>query len=217
MKFAVLGTGIVGRTVGGKLVALGHDVTMGSRRADHPGALEWAASAGEHAKVATFADAAQFGEVVVNATMGMVSLEVLAAAGGPNLQGKLLVDISNALDFSQGFPPSLSILNTDSLAEQIQATYPEARVVKALNTMSAPVMVEPSLVPGHHTVFLSGNDPEARAEVSRLLQSFGWPADDILELGDITTARGTEMYLALWVRLFGVTGTPNFNVNVARG
>lgn len=217
MKFAVLGTGVVGRTIAAKLVSLGHDVKMGSRRPDHPDALEWASSAGERAQVGTFSDAARFGEIVVNATNGMATPDVLAAAGAPNLSGKILVDIANALDFSQGFPPSLSILNTDSLGEQVQAAYPDTRVVKALNTMSAPVMVDPSLVPGHHSVFVSGNDPAARAEVGRLLQSFGWPTEDIIELGDITTARGTEMYLPLWLRLFGVTGTPHFNINVAHG
>ncbi|MGI8608736.1 MAG: NADPH-dependent F420 reductase [Candidatus Dormibacteria bacterium] len=217
MRFAVLGTGIVGRTVGGKLVTLGHEVTMGSRRADHPDAVAWAAAAGENARVATFADAAAAGEMVVNATMGMATMEVLKAAGAEKLGGKVLVDISNPLDFSRGFPPSLSIVNTGSLAEQIQSAYPDVRVVKTLNTMSAPVMVEPSLVPGHHNVFVSGNDSEARTQVSALLQTFGWPAEDIIELGDITTARGAEMYLPLWVRLFGVIGTPHFNVNVVRG
>jgi len=217
MKFAVMGTGIVGTTMAGKLVTLGHQVAMGSRRADHPGALAWAAATGEQAGVGTFADAAGFGEIVVNATNGGATLEVLAAAGRANLSGKLLIDIANPLDFSKGFPPTLSILNSDSLGERIQAAYPDARVVKTLNTMSAPVMVQPSLVPGHHNAFVSGNDPAARTEVVNLLASFGWPEDDIIQLGDITTARGAEMYLPLWLRLFGVTGTPHFNIKVAWG
>ena len=216
MKFAVMGTGTVGMTLAGKLVALGHEVTMGSRRADHPGALAWAAAVGELAHVGTFADAAGFAEVVVNASNGGATMEVLAAAGIPKLSGKLLIDVSNPLDFSQGFPPTLSIVNSDSLGERIQAACLDALVVKTLNTMSAPVMVEPSLVPGHHSVFVSGNDAAARSEVVHLLASFGWPADDIIVLGDITTARGTEMYLPLWLRLFGVVGSPHFNINVAR-
>lgn len=216
MKFAVMGTGIVGRTLAGKLVELGHEVTMGSRQAEHPDAVAWAEQAGERARTATFADAAAFGEMVVNATMGMASLAALESAGSANLAGKILVDVSNPLDFSKGFPPTLSVLNDDSLAEQIQAAHPDARVVKTLNTMSAPVMVAPAAIPGHHDVFLSGNDAGARAEVARLLGTFGWPAEDIIELGDITTARGVEMYLPLWVRLFGVVGAPMFNVHVAR-
>ena len=216
MKFAVLGTGIVGRTLAARLVELGHEVVMGSRSASHPEALAWAEQAGEAASVGTFADAAASGEMVVNATGGMVTLLALEAAGAANLDGKVLIDVSNPLDFSQGFPPSLSVSNTDSLAEQVQAAHPGARVVKTFNTMSAPVMVQPALVPGHHNVFLSGNDAEAKVQVADLQVSFGWPREDILDLGDITTARGVEMFLPLWVRLFPVVGAPIFNVAVVR-
>jgi predicted dinucleotide-binding enzyme len=208
MKIAVLGTGIVGRTLGSKLIAVGHSVTMGSRNAAHPEANAWAAEAGERAAV---------GEMVINATSGGATLEVLSASGPGNLAGKVLIDVSNPLDFSRGFPPSLSTSSDTSLAEQVQAAHPEARVVKTLNTMSAPVMVEPGLGPGHHNVFVSGNDEPARAEVRSLLESFGWPAEDILELGDITSARGAEMYLPLWLRLFGVVGKPQFNISIVRG
>lgn len=215
MKVGMLGTGMVGRTLGGKLIELGHEVTMGSRSADNPGAVAWADAAG--ARVATFAEAAASGELLFNTTLGGGSLAAIDSCDHTALDGKILVDVANALDFSRGFPPSLSILNTDSLGERIQAAHPELRVVKTFNTLSAPVMVQPSLVPGHHNLFLCGNDAAAKAEVAVLQQSFGWPAEDLIDLGDITMARGTEMYLPLWLRLFGVVGTSNFNIHVVHG
>jgi predicted dinucleotide-binding enzyme len=217
MKIAVLGTGMVGKTIASKLVQVGHEVAMGSRTADNPAAAEWASDAGATARAGTFADAAAFGEWIFNATSGGASLDALAACGAENLKGKILVDVANPLDFSQGFPPSLSIINTDSLGERIQAAYPDSRVVKTFNTMTANVMVDPSLVPGHHSVFNCGNDNAAKAEVAALQQTFGWPAEDILDLGDITSARGMEMYLPLWLRMFGIVQTPNFNIHVVKG
>src|SRR6266508_4040551 len=159
MRFGLLGTGMAGQTIGGKLVELGHEVKMGSREAGNEKAVAWAAGAGESASEGSFADAAEFGEVVVNATSGTASLEALEAAGAGNLAGKVLIDIANPLDFSRGRPPTLAVCNDDSLGEQIQRAFPDARVVKALNTMNADVMVEPGLVPGGHTVFVCGNDP----------------------------------------------------------
>jgi predicted dinucleotide-binding enzyme len=215
MKVGVLGTGSVGRTIGTKLVGLGHEVKMGSRSADNEHAAEWVASAGSGASQGTFADAAAFGELVFNCTAGTVSLEALGAAGEENLSGKVLVDVSNPLDFSQGMPPTLSVCNDDSVGEQIQRAFPDARVVKALNTMNAAIMVDPASIPGEHDVFMCGNDDGAKAQVSELLQSFGWPAELIVDLGDITAARGTEMYLPLWLRLMGAVG-PHFNIKVVR-
>jgi|SRR5512132_1794268 predicted dinucleotide-binding enzyme len=199
MRFGVLGTGSVGRTLAAKLRDLGHDVQVGSRQA------------GEDKVV--FADAAAFGEVVVNATAGGASLEALRAAGAGNLSGKVLIDVANPLDFSQG-GPRLSVCNTTSLAEQIQEAFPDAKVVKALNTVNADVMVDPGIVPGSHTIFISGNDAGAKVQVSELLQSFGWPAGAVMDLGDIGGARGMEMYLPLWLRLYGATGTGHINVKV---
>ncbi len=216
MKFGVLGTGTVGRTIAGKLVGLGHEVMMGSRTRDNEAAGQWAASAGERASQGTFADAAAFGEVVFNCTAGTASLDALRAAGAENLDGKVLVDVANPLDFSQGMPPTLSVCNTDSLGEQIQREQPGARVVKALNTVNAEVMVEPGGVPGRHHVFMCGNDERAKAEVKSLLEAFGWPPDAVLDLGDISAARGVEMYLPLWLRLYGAAGTPRFNIAVVR-
>ena len=141
MKIAVLGTGTVGRTLGSKLAGLGHTVAMGSRDSGNPAAVEWAAAAGAQARAADFAGAAEGSDVVVNATAGAASLLALNACGARNLAGKVLIDVANALDFSAGFPPSLSVLNTDSLAESIQRVFPQSMVVKTLNTMSAAVMV----------------------------------------------------------------------------
>ena len=217
MRIGVLGTGIVGRTLATKCVELGHEVTMGSRTAENEAATAWAAAAEGTARVATFADAAGAAELLINATSGGASLAVIGSCAPASLDGKVLVDVANPLDFSAGFPPSLSTVNTDSLGEQIQAAHPTLRVVKTLNTVSAPVMTQPSMVPGRHNLFLCGNDAAAKAEVAGLLQSFGWPDEDILDLGDITMSRGVEMYLALWVRLFGVTGTPAFNIQVVKG
>ena len=216
MKVGVLGTGRVGKAIGTKLAGLGHDVMMGSRSADNPEATAWARGQGGTAAHGTFADAAAFGELLVNATAGGASLAVLESAGAENLAGKVLIDIGNPLDFSKGMPPSLTLSNTDSLAEQIQRAFPEARVVKAFNTMTAQVMVEPSAVPGSHNVFVCGNSEDARAVTVELLRTLGWPAEDILDLGDLSAARGLEMVLPLWVRLMSVQGTPLFNFKVVR-
>jgi hypothetical protein len=216
MRIAVLGTGAVGQAIATKLTQLGHAVTMGSRAADNGALLSWLEGAGEGAAGGTFADAAAAGELVFNCTAGTASLEALEAAGAENLAGKTLVDVANPLDFSQGFPPTLSVCNDDSLGEQIQAAHPDARVVKTLNTVNAQVMVEPSRVRGDHAVFVCGEDEAAKAQVSALLEAFGWPQESIVDLGDITAARATEMYLMLWLRLYGKLDTANFNVAIAR-
>lgn len=213
MRIGILGTGVVGQTIGTALVRRGHTVRLGSRTANNTKAREWVASNGERASQGTFSDAATFAELVFNCTSGTASLEALHSAGIGNLAGKVLVDVANALDFSHGMPPTLSICNTDSLAERIQAEFPATKVVKSLNTMNAQVMVEPSLVPGEHDVFLSGNDPHAKAQVRELLQELGW--QNIIDLGDITTARGTEMILPIWLRLWGAVKTPMFNFHIA--
>lgn len=214
MKIAVLGTGEVGHTLATKLASLGHEVTMGSRTADNPAAKEWAAANG--ASHGTFADATADAEIVVNATGGLVSLAALTAAGAENLRGKVVVDVSNGLDFSEGFPPRIVTPDGVSVAEQLQRAFPETRVVKTLNTMNNAVMVDPSRVPGHHNVFLSGDEDAAKAAVRELLGSFGWGDDQILDLGDLTSARGVEQLVGLWVRLYGVLGTGDFNFAIVR-
>jgi predicted dinucleotide-binding enzyme len=227
MRVGVLGTGMVGQAIAGKLSELGHEVVVGTRDPDETlgrqepdafGNPPFGAWLAEHpaVRLAGLGDAAAHGEVVVNATAGGAALEALRLAGEANLDGKVLVDVANPLDFSQGMPPSLSVSNTDCLGECIQREFPTARVVKTLNTVNASVMVNPGLVGGgDHTVFVSGNDPEAKALVTDLLtEGFGWR--DVIDLGDISTARGTEMQIALWLRLMGSLGTPMFNFKVVR-
>jgi 8-hydroxy-5-deazaflavin:NADPH oxidoreductase len=227
MKIAVFGTGMVGQALAGRLSELGHEVTVGTRDVEatvartEPGPLGsppfpvWR-EAHPNVRLETAADAATAADVIVNATNGEGSIAMLEAAGEDNLSGKVLIDIANPLDFSQGRPPSLFVSNTDSLGEQIQRRFPEAKVVKALNTMNCEVMVDPSKVPGEHDVFVCGEDADAKSQVSELLQSFGWPAERIRDLGGISSARGTEMYVALWLRLWGVVGTGYFNIAVVQ-
>jgi predicted dinucleotide-binding enzyme len=215
MKIGILGTGMVGETLGKKLAQLGHEVRMGSRDAKNPKAAEFVKAGGAKCSQGTFADAAKFGEVIFNCTAGTASLEALKAAGAENLGGKVLVDVSNPLDFSKGFPPSLSVTNTDSLGEQIQRAFPSAKVVKTLNTVNAGVMVEPKkLANGAHDLFVCGNDAGAKETVTGILRSFGW--ERIVDLGDITGARAAEAYLLLWVRLMGGLKTAQFNLQIVR-
>lgn len=216
MKIGILGTGVVGKTIGSRLTGLGHEVKMGSRSATNEKAAEWVAASGSNASQGTFADAAAFGEIIFNCSKGEVSLDVLKLAGETNLNGKILVDISNPLDFSKGMPPTLSICNNDSLGETIQRTFPQVKVVKTLNTMNCNLMVNPAALAGDHTVFLSGNDAQAKSEVHALLASFGWADKNRIDVGDITTARGTEQLLPIWIRLWGVLGSPAFNFNIVR-
>lgn len=215
MDIAVLGTGNVGRTLATAFVSRGHNVVMGSRTADNAVALEWSNSHG--ASAATFADAASASEIIVNATAGVASVEALRSVGPAALAGKVVIDVANALDFSNGFPPTLSVCNDDSLGEQIQREFPSARVVKALNTISGELMVNPGNVSGDHVIFLAGNDDDAKAQVTSLLNEFGWLADQVLDLGDISAARATEMYLPLWLRLMQRVGHGNFNINLVVG
>lgn len=226
MNIGIFGTGIVGRTIAARLVELGHSVVIGTRdpnqtlaktAPDGMGNPPFSVWQKDNLKVhlATFKEAAAHGELLVNATNSSGSLPALQAAGESNLNGKILIDISNPLDFSRGMPPSLTVCNTDSLGEQIQRAFPNVKVVKTLNTMNARVMVYPrQLAGGDHSIFLSGNDATAKARVSDLLRSFGW--EDLIDLGDITTARGAEMILPIWLRLMGALQTPAFNFKIAR-
>jgi 8-hydroxy-5-deazaflavin:NADPH oxidoreductase len=224
MKVAIIGSGIVGQTLGKKLVELGHDVVLGTRDPNKldeakgwAGSLsDWLTTVGTKATVATFAAAAAQGEIVINATHGMASLTALQTAGAENLQGKILIDVANELDFSQGMPPKSLAADTTSLGEKIQATFPNTKVVKTLNTMNCAVMVNPKqIADGNHTVFMSGNDADAKAKVTELLQSFGWT--DIFDLGDITSARGTEMMMPIWLRAFGKLGNVPYNFKIVVG
>jgi predicted dinucleotide-binding enzyme len=215
MNIGVLGTGVVGEAIGTKLIQLGHEVKMGSRTLNNEKAAAWVKQAGAKAAQGTFADAAAFGEVLFNCTSGGASIAALHLAGADNLKSKVLIDIANPLDFSRGMPPSLLVCNTDSLGEQIQRAFPEAKVVKSLNTMNCNLMVNPGLLKEDHIVFVSGNDAAAKATVTVILKDwFGWQS--VIDLGDITTARGTEMVLPLWVSLMSKVGTPMFNFKIVK-
>ena len=218
---------MVGQTIAEKLDSLGQEVMLGTRDTKQslardakegsgtPSLKDWL---GGHPKVklGTFAEAAAHAQLVVNATSGQGAMEALKLAGEGNLGSKTLLDISNPLDFSQGFPPTLSVCNTDSLGEQLQRAFPQVKVVKGLNTLTCMLMVAPRKLPGEHHLFLCGNDAAAKAEVRTLLASFGWADNEMIDLGDITNARGTEQLLPIWVRLYGTLKSPMFNFRIVR-
>jgi 8-hydroxy-5-deazaflavin:NADPH oxidoreductase len=227
MKIGIFGTGGVGRTIAAKLTGLGHEVMIGTRDPQStlsrtekgptgaPPFNDWHK---EHQQVrlGTYAEAAQFGELLMNATNGGSTLEVLQLAGEKDLGGKTMLDIANPLDFSKGMPPTLSICNDDSLGEQVQRKFPELRVVKGLNTLTAALMVEPGLLRERTNLFICGNDAGAKGQVRELLVSFGWKEEDIIDLGDISMSRGTEQILPVWIRLWGALGTPMFNFRIVK-
>jgi 8-hydroxy-5-deazaflavin:NADPH oxidoreductase len=213
MRIGILGSGIVGTTLGTAFTHAGHDVRIGSRTSGTDATRAWAASVG--GSTGTFADAAAFGEVLVNATPGAHSFAAFGSADPADLD-KVLVDVGNPLDFSAGFPPSLLVSNTDSLAEQLQRAHPGARVVKALNTVTAELMVAPATVAGDHMLPIAGDDAAAKDIVRGLLRDLGWRDSQVLDLGGLAAARGTEAYLLLWVALMRATGTPLFNLELRR-
>lgn len=230
MKIGIIGTGTVGRTIASKLTELNHDVMMGTRNVSdklaatakdnygNPPFSEWHKK-NSKVKLGSFTEAAAFGETVFNATNGASSITALIMAGTKNLSGKVLVDIANPLDFSKGMPPSLlpGLNNTNSLAEEIQKTFPETRVVKTLNTMWSGLMIDPGMIGGgDHINFICGNDEEAKAKVKKILYDFGWKEKNILDLGDITGARTTEAFVPLWVRISGVLNSGAFNFRIVR-
>lgn len=212
MKMGVLGSGMVAQGLSARLAELGHDVMVGTRDAEK---LRGWQSSNQKVVIGSFAETAAHGEMVFNATNGAASLNALSLAGEGNLAGKILVDVSNPLDFSNGFPPSLTVFGTDSLAEQIQRAFATTRVVKTLNTVSARVMTHPlEVANGDHHVFVSSDDLDAKMQVTDLLRSFGWI--HIFDLGDLSTARGTEAYLLLWVRLYGSMNTGMINIKIMK-
>lgn len=213
MNIGVLGTGVVGQTLGSKLVQLGHEVMLGARDVDNPKAVAWAKDAGvQHAQFGNFANAASFGDIIFNCTLGTASLDVLRMAGADNLKGKILIDTSNPLDYSTHLW-TLTVSNTDSLGEQIQREFPDTFVVKSLNTVRCEIMVNPRMLAERTDVFLSGNSMDAKATVGMILRDwFGWRS--IIDLGDITTSRGVEMYMILW-RCFRLeTSSYYFNIRL---
>jgi predicted dinucleotide-binding enzyme len=230
MKIAIIGTGGVGQTIAAKLIELGHEVMIGTRNVSeklastakdgygNPPFSEWY-KANSKVKLEVFSKAAAFGEIIINATQGGSSVEALELSDPKNLAGKVLVDISNPLDFSKGMPPSLlpGLNNTHSLGEEIQKTFPLALVVKTLNTMWSGLMVNPGMIGGgNHINFISGNDTGAKNKVRKLLIQIGWKDENLLDLGDISAARSTESLLPIWLRVMGTINTPAFNFNIVR-
>jgi predicted dinucleotide-binding enzyme len=215
-KMGVFGTGIVGNTIGTKLIQLGYKVMMGSRTATNTKAVAWAQANGKNASAGTFKDAVELGDIVFNCTKGDIALEVFKQAGVDNFNDKIIVDVSNPLDFSQGMPPVLipQCANTNSLGEEIQKLLPGAYVVKTLNIVNCEVMVNAQKSGGEPTMFVSGNNQEAKEKVKGLLNQFGWT--DIIDLGDITTARGIEMLLPIWLRIYMATGNGYFGFKIIR-
>ena len=228
MKIAIIGTGGVGQAFATKLNSLGHEVMIGTRDVKekmasiakdgygNPPFSEWH-SANKSVKLGSFAEAAAFAEIILNVTQGGSSINAIKLAGAENLKGKIVIDIANPLDFSKGMPPSLlpELSNTNSLGEEIQKTFPDTKVVKTLNTMWSGLMVNPNLIAGgDHTAFICGNDAEAKSKVKSLLNEFGWKNNNILDLGDISSARGTEAILPIWLRIWGATQNGAFNFKV---
>jgi predicted dinucleotide-binding enzyme len=217
MKIGILGTGMVGATIGKKLVDNGHSVYMGAREANNPKAIEWQQSAGENAHIGTFTDAAAFGELIFNCTAGRGSVAAVRQAGVENLAGKILIDVANPLDFSNGMPPFLipEYANTNSLAESLQNTLPNTYVVKGLSTVNCKLMVDATLVAGEHSLLICGDNADAKEKVTALLKTeFGWQS--VLDLGGISAARAIEGYLPLWVQLYSKLQTANFNIAVVK-
>jgi 8-hydroxy-5-deazaflavin:NADPH oxidoreductase len=216
MNFGIIGSGMVGTTLGTKLVSLGHFVKIGSREAENEATTKWVKAAGKGASQGTFAGAADFGEVVFTCLRGDVALPVVKSVGAARLKGKIVIDVSNPLDIAKGFPCPLiaELANTNSLGEEVQKALPDSFVVKTLNTVNCEVMVNPGIVKGESDLFISGNDAKAKAKVVELLKSFGWKT--IIDLGDIHTARGTEMLMPIWMNMFGLFGTPHFNFRIVR-
>lgn len=210
MKIGVLGTGNVGHAIAGRFIELGHMVMMGSRTADNEKAVEWAAKTGKNASAGDFKQTAVFGEILVLCLNGAATVEALEMAGTDNFKGKIVIDITNPLDFSKGMPPTLFVCNTDSLGEQVQKTLPGAMVVKTLNIVTADVMVNPALVPGEIDMLLCGDDENAKAKTTEILRSFGWKS--MIDLGSIQSARHMESFVLLWVNLWQKFGDPYFGI-----
>ena len=220
MNIGVLGTGVVGQTIATALTEKGHNVRMGSRSANNEKAAEWVKKSNNHATQGDFNDAASFGEIVFLCLNGNHAIDVVRSIDAENVAGKIIIDVTNPLDFSKGMPPRLieGLNNSTSLGEEIQNTWPGARVVKTFNTVNCDVMVNPKLINnGDHTLFICGDDADAKNKVKHfLVDTFGWRPESLLDLGGIVASRGTEAYVPFWVMMMQATGSPMFNVKVVK-
>lgn len=216
MNIGILGTGMVGKAIGTKLIKLGHSVKMGSRSAGNEKALAWVSEQSGNASAGTFKEAAEFGEIVFICTSGRHTLDAIESAGKNNFTGKTVIDVSNPLDFSKGMPPFLipEYSNTNSLGEEIQKSIPDANVVKSLNTVNCEIMVNPGKLKEDTIIFVCGNNPDSKNIVSELLKTFGWK--EIIDLGDITSSRATEMIIPFWVKIMSTLNTSQFNFKIVK-
>lgn len=215
-KIGVLGTGMVGKTIANKLLQLGYEVKMGSRTSNNEKALNWLRAAGPNAQIGTFEEVTIQSDILFNCTKGASVEEAIRLAGIENLKSKIVIDLSNPLDFSNGMPPTLipQYANSWSMGEAIQQLCPETFVVKTLNMVNCEVMVNAALAGDNASMFVCGNDSESKLIVSKLLQEFGW--NDIIDLGDIGASRGMEMLLPIWLRLWKATGTGHLAFKIVR-
>src|SRR5215203_505611 len=220
MNIGVLGTGMVGETIATALIEKGHQVRMGSRSANNEKAATWVKKSNNKASQGDFNDAAAFGEIVFLCLNGAYALDAVRSINADSINGKVVIDLTNPLDFSKGMPPRLleGLNNSTSLGEEIQAVLPGASVVKTFNTINSNVMVNPKLVNnGDHTLFICGNDNDAKNKVKQfLVDTFGWKSENLMDLGGMITARGTEAYVPFWVMMMQATGSPMFNIKVVK-
>lgn len=216
MKYAVLGTGMVGHTLASKLISLGHEVRMGAREATNQKARAWSDAHGPNADHGTYDSVASWAEQVIFAVNGAKLLDVADAVTNATVAGKTVIDVTNPLEMSQGMPPTLipELSNTTSAGEQLQLRLPDASVVKTLNTMNHQLMVDPARLAGDHDVFLCGDHDDAKADAVALLREFGWSKP--IDLGPLAAARGMEGMMPFWLRLWGTFGSPDFNYRIVR-
>ena len=205
MKVGILGSGSVGKVLGGGFAALGHEVMMGTREPEREDVKAWSKKAGGKTSAGSFAEAAGFGEVVVLATAWSGTANAIELAEPANLAGKVVIDTTNPLDFSvPDSPPLLAIGGNDSAGERVQRWMPEARVVKAFNHVGNADMVDPKYTDGPPTMFYCGNDDAAKKVVGKVLADFGWK--DPVDLGGIESARYTEPLAMIWITYYFRTG-----------
>ena len=216
MKYAVLGTGMVGHTLSTKLVGLGHEVRKGSRITDNENAAAWASKLGGASGYGAQREVSVWADRVIFAVNGAQIEAAASAVGNEAAAGKTVIDVTNPLDMSHGMPPVLvaHLSNTTSAGEILQAALPDAKVVKTLNTMNHRIMVDPSRVPGVHDVFLCSDHDDAKAEACEILAEFGWSAP--IDLGPLAAARGTEGLMPFWLRMSGANGNFDFNYRIVR-
>lgn len=214
MKIGILGSGQVGQTLGSGFAANGHDVVIGSRDPHKPELRKWLKSANGHGAVGTLAEAAAHGDLLILATAGTAALDAIDAAGPSQFRDKILIDVTNPLEFNNGSAPGLFVGLTDSLGERVQRKLPKAKVVKAFNTMNATTMIKPKMREGLADVLVAGNDKAAKRAVGKLAAEFGWGQP--IDLGGIENARWMEAWVPLWMRIANDQGSWKVALRILR-